>query len=254
MPNDGNGPPSVWSTEVIHAQTVQIPSLVGRHRGPKLTKAGSHRPRAIALLPLGPLMHPCFYIEGRNALSTDRGPFATRGNNRRSRAGSILARLARARPKNIIVASNDPTPILALVDWQSASDRPLWCCDDDNACRQRLRGVFRAVVANDPVFARAVDTDDTCHALDEVAECDVFRDGFLVLSTLQSMFHPVGLPESARVFSPDSDLSTSVSTPSSTISHKSHKSRERLGGWEHGSGWQREMGMGPGMGRKKGLE
>ncbi|KAF8502781.1 hypothetical protein F5888DRAFT_1631871 [Russula emetica] len=172
MPNDGNGPPSVWSTEVIHAQT------------------------------------------------------------RRSRAGSILARLARARPKNIIVASNDPTPILALVDWQSASNRPLWCCDDDDACRQRLRRVFRAVVANDPVFARAVDTDDTCHALGEVAECDVFRDGFLVLSTLQSI----------------------VSTPSSTISHKSHKSHERLGGWEHGSGWQREMGTGPGMGRKKGLE
>ena len=30
-----------------------------------------------ALPPLGPLMHPCFYIEGRTALSIDRGPFAT---------------------------------------------------------------------------------------------------------------------------------------------------------------------------------
>jgi hypothetical protein len=30
-----------------------------------------------ALPPLGPLMHPSFYIEGRNALSIDRGPFAT---------------------------------------------------------------------------------------------------------------------------------------------------------------------------------
>jgi hypothetical protein len=56
--------------------------------------------------------------------------------------------------------------------------------------------VFRAAVAGDPVFARAVDADDTRHALDEVAEYDTFRDGFLVLPTLQSMcafpfpFHP----------------------------------------------------------------
>jgi hypothetical protein len=37
--------------------------------------------------------------------------------------------------------------------------------------------VFRAAVANDPVFARAVDADDTFHAMDEVAEYDVFCDG-----------------------------------------------------------------------------
>jgi hypothetical protein len=89
---------------------------------------------------------------------------------------------------------------LALVDWQSASVRPLWRCartpywllpslaGDDDACKQRLRGVFRAAVANDPVFSRAVDADDTRHALDEVAEYDAFRDGFLVLPTLQSMY------------------------------------------------------------------
>ena len=47
--------------------------------------------------------------------------------------------------------------------------------------------MFRAAVASDAVFARAVDTDDTRHALDEVAEYDTFRDGFLVLPTLQSM-------------------------------------------------------------------
>jgi hypothetical protein len=79
---------------------------------------------------------------------------------------------------------------LALVDWQSASVRPLWRCartpywllpslaGDDDACKQRLRSVFRAAVANDPVFVRAVDADDTRHALDEVAEYDAFRDGF----------------------------------------------------------------------------
>ena len=62
---------------------------------------------------------------------------------------------------------------------------------DDDACKQRLRGVFRAAVASDPVFARAVDADDTRHALDEVAEYDAFRDGFLVLPTLQSMYVPI---------------------------------------------------------------
>ena len=54
------------------------------------------------------------------------------------------------------------------------------------ACKQRLRGAFRAVVANDPVFSGAVDADDTRHALDEVAEYDAFRDegvdGLLKLS------------------------------------------------------------------------
>ena len=48
--------------------------------------------------------------------------------------------------------------------------------------------MFRAAVAKDPVFSRAVDADDTRHALDEVAEYDAFRDGFLVLPTLQSMY------------------------------------------------------------------
>ena len=85
------------------------------------------------------------------------------------------------------------------MDWQSASVRPLWRCartpywvlpslaGDDDARKQRLRSVFRAAVASDPVFARAVDADDTRHALDEVAEYDAFRDGFLMLPTLQSM-------------------------------------------------------------------
>lgn len=50
--------------------------------------------------------------------------------------------------------------------------------------------MFRAAVANDPIFSRAVDADDTRHALDEVAEYDAFRDGFLVVPTLQSMYVP----------------------------------------------------------------
>jgi len=74
---------------------------------------------------------------------------------------------------------------------------------DDDACKQRLRSAFRAAVANEPVFARAVDVDDTCHALDEVAEYDALRDGFLVLPTLQSMyvlFSLVAVSPSTRSF------------------------------------------------------
>ncbi|KAH9037852.1 hypothetical protein EDB85DRAFT_563484 [Lactarius pseudohatsudake] len=214
-----------------------------------------------AVPPLGPLTHPCFYVDGRNALALDRGPFPTarayflacaereRAATRAlftsgagapagaeyqalladshalvERAVTLLIELVRrcegldgadaelARyaldlhelgPKNVIVAPDEPTRILAVVDWQSASVRPLWRCartpywllpslvgdddDDDGARKQRLRSVFRAAVAGDPVFARAVDTDDTRHALDEVAEYDTFRDGFLVLPTLQSI-------------------------------------------------------------------
>jgi len=219
------------------------------------TLAASPVTSPAAVPPLGPLTHPCFYVEGRAALSIDRGPFPTArayflGCAERERAATralftqgapagaeyqallaetqtiveravtLLIELVRrcegldsADPelaryaldlhelglKNIIVAADDPTRIVALVDWQSASVRPLWRCartpywllpslaGDDDACKQRLRSVFRAAVANEPVFARAVDADDTRHALDEVAEYDAFRDGFLVLPTLQSI-------------------------------------------------------------------
>ncbi|KAH9994890.1 hypothetical protein BJV77DRAFT_1066605 [Russula vinacea] len=71
--------------------------------------------------------------------------------------------------------------------WRCART-PYWLlpspAGEDDACKQRLRDVFRVAMANDPVFARAVDADD---ALDEVAEYDAFRDGFLVLPTLQSI-------------------------------------------------------------------
>ena len=85
------------------------------------------------------------------------------------------------------------------MDWQSASVRPLWRCartpywvlpslaGDNDAHKQCLRSVFHVAVTSDPVFARAVDADDTCHALDEVVEYNAFCDGFLMLLTLQSM-------------------------------------------------------------------
>ncbi|KAH9994854.1 hypothetical protein BJV77DRAFT_943286, partial [Russula vinacea] len=214
---------------------------------------------------LGALTHPCFYVEGRIALSVDRDPIPTarayflacaereRAATRAlftqgapagaeyqtllaetqaivERAVTLLIELVQrcegldnADPelaryaldlhelglKNIVVAPDDPTRILALVDWQSASVRPLWRCartpywllpsivGDDDARKRRLRSVFRAAVTEDPVFSRAVDADDMRHALDEVAEYDTFRDGFLVLPTLQSIL--ATLPEEEGV-------------------------------------------------------
>ena len=41
------------------------------------TASPAPAPSSPALPPLGPLTHPCFYVEGRSALSIDRGPFPT---------------------------------------------------------------------------------------------------------------------------------------------------------------------------------
>jgi hypothetical protein len=56
------------------------------------------------------------------------------------------------------------------------------------SCKQHLRGMFCAAVANDPIFVHPVDVDDTHHTLDKVTEYDAFHDGFLVLPTLQNMY------------------------------------------------------------------
>src|SRR5882724_3203825 len=64
----------------------------------------------------------------------------------------------------------------------------------DKDQKARLCAVFKKAIKDadgpDSVFLRAVDSDDTRHALDEVAEYDAFKDGFLVLPTLESMCVP----------------------------------------------------------------
>ena len=54
--------------------SIVLPKLCDSPSTP--TPVSSSSP-ALQVPPLGPLMHPCFYIEGRTALSIDRGPFAT---------------------------------------------------------------------------------------------------------------------------------------------------------------------------------
>ena len=73
--------------------------------------------------------------------------------------------------------------------------------DEDQ--KARLCAVFKKAIEDadgpDSVFLRAVDSDDTRHALDEVAEYNAFKDGFLVLPTLESMcVLPLIVPERTR--------------------------------------------------------
>ena len=77
--------------------------------------------------------------------------------------------------------------VLALAGWQR---------------RRRQAAAARRVSCGGrgrPNFARAVDTDDTRHALDEIARYDAFRDCFSVISALQSMMYAFPL-SSPRFF------------------------------------------------------
>ncbi|THH12295.1 hypothetical protein EW146_g7751 [Bondarzewia mesenterica] len=108
--------------------------------------------------------------------------------------------------KSVIVSKEDPSKIVSIIDWQSTAIRPLWRCarpphwlspsltggNDEDQLKGRLFDVFRRTISEaegpDSTFLRALDSDDTRHALDEVAEYDAFKDGFLVLPTLESMY------------------------------------------------------------------
>ncbi|KAH9037858.1 hypothetical protein EDB85DRAFT_565058 [Lactarius pseudohatsudake] len=80
---------------------------------------------------------------------------------------------------------------LAVVDWQCAYARSgVAHARRTGSCPRWSATTTTTTRANSgcaAVFVRAVDTDDTRHALDEVEEYDTFRDGFLVLPTLQSI-------------------------------------------------------------------
>ncbi|TFY67192.1 hypothetical protein EVG20_g4034 [Dentipellis fragilis] len=105
--------------------------------------------------------------------------------------------------KSVFVSETDPTQIESIVDWQCTSTRPLWRCarlpywltpslsEEDAETKLRLAHRFRQTIivceGPDSAFLRALDSDDTRHALDEVAEYNAFRDGFLVLPTLESI-------------------------------------------------------------------
>ncbi|KAI0322747.1 hypothetical protein OF83DRAFT_1048505 [Amylostereum chailletii] len=127
--------------------------------------------------------------------------------------------------KSVLVSEHEPAHILAVTDWQRVTTRPLWRCarppswllpslfgssEMDNSASAsdpkspdtaatptpdtaRLLNVFRRTIADagGDAYLRELDADeDMRHALDAVAEYDAFRDSFLVLPTLQSMWVP----------------------------------------------------------------
>jgi hypothetical protein len=65
--------------ELSHLSFPAIGSIVlPRSADPSIPSSSPPSPSTpLALPPLGPLTHPCFYIDGRTALSIDRGPFPT---------------------------------------------------------------------------------------------------------------------------------------------------------------------------------
>lgn len=81
--------------------------------------------------------------------------------------------------------------------------RPLWHCvrlpswlteslsDEGGINKHRLERKFRKVVREiegpDSIFLRTLDLEDTRRAIDDVCEYDAFKDGFLLLPTLESM-------------------------------------------------------------------
>lgn len=83
--------------------------------------------------------------------------------------------------------------------WRSAR-LPAWLspsltsndAPEARARTRRLTEVVRQTIIKlegpQSVYLRALDSDDTRHALDEVTEYNAFTDGFLLLPTLESMY------------------------------------------------------------------
>jgi len=103
--------------------------------------------------------------------------------------------------KNILVSSEDHSKITSIVDWQFVQTRPLWCCArlphwlrssfSDSSDATRLSSIFRAEVIRldglNSNFLQALETEDTRHTLDDLADYDAFRDGFLLLPALENI-------------------------------------------------------------------
>jgi len=107
-------------------------------------------------------------------------------------------------PRNLFVDPENPSNIVGVIGWQGICVRPLWMCahlpkwispslsspsiSHDHDEGEYLASVFRRTVASlDPLFARAMDTDDIRNALEDVARMDAIQDAFLILPTLESL-------------------------------------------------------------------
>ncbi|OCH95376.1 hypothetical protein OBBRIDRAFT_767616 [Obba rivulosa] len=104
--------------------------------------------------------------------------------------------------KNILVSPESPSTVTAVVDWRFTNILPFWCCarlptwlsqslSRNSEDRERLSAVFRAAISRvdgeDSKFLRSVDSEGTRHALDDLADYDAFKDGFLLLPALENI-------------------------------------------------------------------
>ncbi|KAF8575165.1 hypothetical protein K439DRAFT_1545511 [Ramaria rubella] len=206
---------------------------------------------------VGPIVRPSFYVDGRDKLMLDRGPFSTtreyfiacaqreidsaRTQSAQDTSDKYQRDVEDARftversmvlllnaiqgcrglddedPElspfslsltdldlsKIYVSATDSTHIVSLPVWYAVSTRPLWHCaslpswltttlsEEGGIDKSRLEKMFRKVVQEiegpDGLFLRTLDLEDTRRAIDDVCEYDAFKDGFLILPTLESI-------------------------------------------------------------------
>ncbi|KZT29748.1 hypothetical protein NEOLEDRAFT_1127559 [Neolentinus lepideus HHB14362 ss-1] len=105
--------------------------------------------------------------------------------------------------KNIFVSPDEPSRIVCLTGWQSITTAPLWACarlplwlrpsltGASEKEKTELSNVFKRITSQlagpESIFLKALDLDDTRHALEDVSEYDAVKDGFLILPTLESI-------------------------------------------------------------------
>ncbi|KDQ57328.1 hypothetical protein JAAARDRAFT_35953 [Jaapia argillacea MUCL 33604] len=105
--------------------------------------------------------------------------------------------------KDLFVTAENPSRIICVDGWQGVATGPLWRCarlprwlrpsiSDEHIQEQSASSfIFKQKVqemeGSDSSFLRALDNEDTRHALDDISGYDAFKDGFLLLPTLESM-------------------------------------------------------------------
>ncbi|KIJ52533.1 hypothetical protein M422DRAFT_43378 [Sphaerobolus stellatus SS14] len=103
----------------------------------------------------------------------------------------------------IYVSLEDPTQMVSLPFWYNVTTRPLWHCanlpswlsvslsEGEEIEKERLERIFRSTIRKlegpDGLFLRTIDLEDTRRAIDDLSEYDAFRDGFLLLPSLESI-------------------------------------------------------------------
>lgn len=126
--------------------------------------------------------------------------------------------------KSIIVSSDTPSNIIAILDWKFICTRPLWCCarlpswlrpsmfSNPWDC-QSLTATFcselsRADTNDASLFLQVIGADSTRNALDDLADYDALQDGFILLPALENILATIPGKEDVEGLSALLDPST----------------------------------------------